>query len=213
MSSSTWTPHAVASESKTCELTLWRAVEAQHVVATRALVDSLAEQEILESVLEASKPRVRPHAPASTICSTRPSAIRRRRAARASAVTMIRGLVRSGSSAHELRGDRVLALEVRDGQPRTHTARRCATHRFPGRGARQGRRSAQGAIRTRREACGATLRTTAPAMRWRGSPARQRRRSSATRQFETPSMAAAAPYSTVVPSRARAAYVNDNRGS
>jgi len=58
MSSSTWTPLAVASESKRCELTLWRAVEAQHVVATRALVDSLAEQEVLESVLEASKPRV-----------------------------------------------------------------------------------------------------------------------------------------------------------
>ena len=60
MSSSTWTPHAVASESKVREITLWRAVEAQHVVATRALVDSLAEQEILESVLEASKPPVPP---------------------------------------------------------------------------------------------------------------------------------------------------------
>jgi hypothetical protein len=60
MSSSTWTPRAVASEAKACELTLWRAVEAQHVVATRALVDSLAEQEVLESVLEASKPRVPP---------------------------------------------------------------------------------------------------------------------------------------------------------
>lgn len=58
MSSSTWTPHAVASESRACEVTLWRAVEAQHVVATRALVDSLAEQEVLESVLEASKPPV-----------------------------------------------------------------------------------------------------------------------------------------------------------
>ena len=58
MSSSTWTPRAVASESKACELTLWRAVEAQHVVATRALVDSLAEQELLESLLEASKPPV-----------------------------------------------------------------------------------------------------------------------------------------------------------
>lgn len=60
MSSSTWTLHAVASESKAREVTLWRAVEAQHVVATRALVDSLAEQEILESVLEASKPPVPP---------------------------------------------------------------------------------------------------------------------------------------------------------
>ncbi|MGH8288331.1 MAG: RES family NAD+ phosphorylase [Steroidobacteraceae bacterium] len=60
MSSSTWTPSAVASESKSCEIPLWRAVEAQHVVATRALVDSLAEQEILESLLEASKPPVPP---------------------------------------------------------------------------------------------------------------------------------------------------------
>ncbi len=58
MSSSTWTPRAVASESQARELTLWRAVEAQHVVATRALVDSIAEQEVLEAVLEASKPRV-----------------------------------------------------------------------------------------------------------------------------------------------------------
>ena len=58
MSSSTWTPRAVASESRACEVALWRAVEAQHVVATRALVDSLAEQELLESVLEASKPPV-----------------------------------------------------------------------------------------------------------------------------------------------------------
>ncbi len=58
MSSSTWTPHAVGSESSSCEVPLWRAVEAQHVVATRALVDSLAEQEVLESVLEASKPPV-----------------------------------------------------------------------------------------------------------------------------------------------------------
>lgn len=62
MSSSTWTPPAVASESSFGAVTLWRAVEAQHVVATRALVDSLAEQEILESVLEASKP------PVSTQC-------------------------------------------------------------------------------------------------------------------------------------------------
>lgn len=58
MSSGTWTPRAVASESKPCGLALWRAVEAQHVVATRALVDSLAEQEILESILEAAKPPV-----------------------------------------------------------------------------------------------------------------------------------------------------------
>jgi hypothetical protein len=58
MSSSTWTPRAVASEAAHCKLELWRAVEAQHVVATRALVDTLAEQEVLEAILEESKPPV-----------------------------------------------------------------------------------------------------------------------------------------------------------
>jgi len=36
----------------------WRAVEAQHVVATMQLVDSLDEQAVLEELLEASKPPV-----------------------------------------------------------------------------------------------------------------------------------------------------------
>jgi hypothetical protein len=35
---------------------LWRAVEAQHRVATLRLVDNLAEQQILEQILEQSKP-------------------------------------------------------------------------------------------------------------------------------------------------------------
>ncbi len=56
MSSATWTPRAVASEAHPARLALWRAVEAQHVAATRALVDDLAEQELLESILEAAKP-------------------------------------------------------------------------------------------------------------------------------------------------------------
>ncbi len=60
MSSTTWTPRAVASEHFECELPLWRTVEAQHVVATRALVDTLAEQELLESLLDEAKPRVPP---------------------------------------------------------------------------------------------------------------------------------------------------------
>jgi hypothetical protein len=37
-------------------LRAWRAVEAQHVVATMRLVDSLDEQAVLEQLLEASKP-------------------------------------------------------------------------------------------------------------------------------------------------------------
>jgi len=55
-------PHAVGSEAALRELSLWRAVEAQHVVATRALVDSRAEQEVLEALLEDSKPPLAPAA-------------------------------------------------------------------------------------------------------------------------------------------------------
>ena len=39
-----------------CRLDLWRAVEAQHRVSTMALVDTLAEQALLEDLLEQSKP-------------------------------------------------------------------------------------------------------------------------------------------------------------
>ncbi|MEO7774466.1 MAG: RES family NAD+ phosphorylase [Steroidobacteraceae bacterium] len=58
MSSTTWTRRAVESEAAPLALTVWRAVEAQHVVATRALVDSLAEQALLEQILDAAKPRL-----------------------------------------------------------------------------------------------------------------------------------------------------------
>lgn len=39
-------------------LQLWRAVEAQHVVSTRVLVDTLEEQAELERLLEAAKPTI-----------------------------------------------------------------------------------------------------------------------------------------------------------
>ena len=38
----------------------WRSVEAQHIVATMRLVDSLDEQEVLERMLESSKPPLPP---------------------------------------------------------------------------------------------------------------------------------------------------------
>jgi hypothetical protein len=59
VSSTTWTPRAVASKAVDCRLELWRAVEAQHVASTRRLVDSNAEQEALEDILEQTKPRAR----------------------------------------------------------------------------------------------------------------------------------------------------------
>lgn len=56
MSFTTWTPAAVASEGRPWQGQAWRAVEAQHRVSTLRLVDTLAEQAQLESLLEASKP-------------------------------------------------------------------------------------------------------------------------------------------------------------
>lgn len=56
MSSTTWTPAAVGSELRDWRGALWRAVEAQHRVATLRLVDTLQEQALLEQLLDESKP-------------------------------------------------------------------------------------------------------------------------------------------------------------
>lgn len=47
---------ALAAPRRRVRLSLWRAVEAQHVVATNALVDTLEEQAELERILEEAKP-------------------------------------------------------------------------------------------------------------------------------------------------------------
>ena len=62
MSSTTWTTREVASNAATLRHALWRAVEAQHVAATMALVDSIDEQHTLERLLDAAKPPVPPEA-------------------------------------------------------------------------------------------------------------------------------------------------------
>ena len=61
MSSSIWMQ--CAGGSRVCELVLepWRAVESQHQIATRKLVDSDAEQQVLEEMIESAKPRQRLH--------------------------------------------------------------------------------------------------------------------------------------------------------
>jgi hypothetical protein len=56
----TWTPAALASETQRLAGRCWRVVEAQHVVSTLKVVDTLAEQARLEELLERSKPRVPP---------------------------------------------------------------------------------------------------------------------------------------------------------
>ncbi|MEY8117575.1 RES family NAD+ phosphorylase [Falsihalocynthiibacter sp. BN13B15] len=56
MSSPIWTPAALQSEVQPIDSTAWRLVEAQHVVSTLSLVDSLEEQAMLEDILETTKP-------------------------------------------------------------------------------------------------------------------------------------------------------------
>jgi hypothetical protein len=58
VSSTTWTAREVASSASAARYELWRAVEAQHVASTMALVDSLEEQHLLERLLDESKPPV-----------------------------------------------------------------------------------------------------------------------------------------------------------
>jgi hypothetical protein len=63
MSSSIWTRCGGAERLRPLEGTPWRAVEAQHLVSTRKLVDTVEEQAVLEDLIESSKPARR--APAS----------------------------------------------------------------------------------------------------------------------------------------------------
>ena len=56
MSRSIWTQCAGSSRTGALVLDAWRVVESQSVISTRKLVDSDAEQEVLEQLLEHAKP-------------------------------------------------------------------------------------------------------------------------------------------------------------
>ena len=58
MSSTTWTPDALSSSALSLKGDCWRFVEAQHRVSTLKLVDDLAEQALLEELVETAKPPV-----------------------------------------------------------------------------------------------------------------------------------------------------------
>lgn len=58
MSLHTWTQDALRSELCPLQVPAWRLVEAQHVVSTLSLVDNLDEQNLLEDILEETKPPV-----------------------------------------------------------------------------------------------------------------------------------------------------------
>jgi len=55
-----WTPAALSSERRRLSGHCWRLVEAQHRISTLKVVDTLAEQERLEQLLDASKPPIPP---------------------------------------------------------------------------------------------------------------------------------------------------------
>lgn len=56
MSFNTWTPPALSSEARDWRGSVWRMVEAQHIASTMKIVDSQDEQNLLEALLEGSKP-------------------------------------------------------------------------------------------------------------------------------------------------------------
>jgi hypothetical protein len=58
VSSVTWTLAALSSEARDLAFRVWRMVEAQHLVSTSKIVDTRAEQELLEDILEEHKPPV-----------------------------------------------------------------------------------------------------------------------------------------------------------
>lgn len=58
MSLPIWTPAALSSSVRPYSGMAWRVVEAQHRVSTLRLVDTLAEQHLLEEILDESKPVV-----------------------------------------------------------------------------------------------------------------------------------------------------------
>lgn len=58
MSLLTWTPNELKSEAKPWEGSAWRLVEAQNIISTRKLVQNVHEQNILDEILDESKPKV-----------------------------------------------------------------------------------------------------------------------------------------------------------
>ncbi len=58
MSLPTWTPSEVSSKASVGSKNIWRMVENQHVAATMKIVDTLFEQELLETIIEEQKPAI-----------------------------------------------------------------------------------------------------------------------------------------------------------
>ena len=60
MTGAAWTPAWFYDGVATLSMRAWRGVEAQHIVSTMRLVDTFEEQDVLEGLLEQSKPPMPP---------------------------------------------------------------------------------------------------------------------------------------------------------
>ena len=60
MSSNIWTPAELSSKAISLSGNCWRVVEAQHQASTMKVTDTLEEQEILEKIIEETKPPIPP---------------------------------------------------------------------------------------------------------------------------------------------------------
>ena len=89
MSSTTWTHARLSSEFRPYVRRVWRLVEAQYVVSTMKLVDTLAEQEIVEALIEATKPAVPPECEGRHYLLSTPFAMRLTQTALASAAPVL----------------------------------------------------------------------------------------------------------------------------
>src|SRR5262249_32029932 len=66
MSSNIWTQCGAASNFRRLAANPWRVVEAQHLISTLKLVDTLDEQKLLEELIDRHKP-ARPNPPLPTV--------------------------------------------------------------------------------------------------------------------------------------------------
>lgn len=82
MSAPLWQAHWVQAHATPLAMQAWRGVETQHIAATLRLVESHAEQHMLEALLETSKPPQPPAGPATHYLLSTPFRYRPQQASR-----------------------------------------------------------------------------------------------------------------------------------
>ena len=175
MSSTTWTPHAVASNAAAVSTRLWRAVEARHVASTRRLVDDLAEQRELEEILEATKPALPAAATRLHYLLATPFRYPAPRGSRFRAPHEPGLFYGADKPRYSLRRARLLAVAISDRQHRPHHPRTFAPIRIRGGGQNARCQSRASAVRAQQDAVAGPPRLHGhPALRQHGTGRRHR---------------------------------------